>query len=156
LLGLEIYVPRTFAGHSPRFQQKVILAVEVTYADGYERHIVKVGDRKKVESDFTGWQKCTNKRMVASRIFAPVRLLDWKADRVAVLYRDAFTLFGPDAQNSKFQPTMLEEAILWVVKDDEPDLLSAATWVLSSRSAACMASTSLTPAGRSRNQAHFF
>lgn len=124
--AVEIYVPRTFSGHSPKFQQKVILAVEVTYADGYERHIVKVGDRKKVEPDFTGWQKCTNKRMVASRIFVPVRLLDWKADRVAVLYRDAFTLFGPDAhENSKFQPTMLEEAILWVVKDDEPDLLSA-------------------------------
>ncbi len=124
--AVEIYVPRTFSGHSPKFQQKVILAVEVTYADGYERHIIKVGNRKKVEPDFTGWQKCTNKRMVASRIFAPVRLLDWKADRVAVLYRDAFTLFGPDAhENSKFQPTMLEEAILWVVKDDEPDLLSA-------------------------------
>jgi hypothetical protein len=123
---VNIYVPRIFSGHSPRFQEKVILAVEVTYADGYERHILKVGDRKKVEPDFKGWRQCTGKRMVASRIFAPVRLLDWKGARAAVLYRDAFTLFGPDPHdNSRYQPTMLDEAILWVVKDDEPDLLSA-------------------------------
>ncbi len=79
-----------------------------------------------MEADFKGWQECTTKRMVASRIFAPVRLLDWQADRVAVLYRDAFTLFGPDAhENSEFQPALLDEAILRVVKSDEPDLLSA-------------------------------
>lgn len=124
--ALEIYVPRTFAGHLPKFREKVILAVEVTYSDGYERHIVKIGERKKVERDYTGWQQCTEKRMVASRIFAPVRKLDWGADRVAVLYRDAFTLFGPDAhENAKSQPVLLEEAVLWVVKDDEPCLLSA-------------------------------
>jgi hypothetical protein len=122
---LSIYVPRTFSGHTPEFHIKVILAVEITYSDGYERHIVKIGLRRKVEPDYTGWQTCTKGRMVSSRIFASVRRFMLGDDRVAVLYRDGFTLFGPDGdEGSESQPKMLEEAVRWAVLDDRPDPLS--------------------------------
>lgn len=122
----DIYVPRTFSGYTLEYRDKVVLAVETTFADGYERHIVKIGDRGKVEPDFSGWQVCTKGRAVASRIFSSVRLFELENDRVAVLYRDGFTLFGPDAnESSDSQPKMLEEAVRWAVFDDRPDPLSA-------------------------------
>lgn len=123
---IKVFVPRLFSGYTPEYETKVVLAAEVTYADRYERHILKVGSRAKVEPDFTGWQACTRGRMVASRIFAPVRKIELSADRVAVIYRDAFSLFGPDEhQNQDSRPKLLEEAIAWAVLDDKPDPLSA-------------------------------
>jgi hypothetical protein len=87
-----ITVPQCLGGHTPDYAAKVVLAVEVRYPDGYERHIVKVGRRAKVEADFEGWQACTGGRMVAGRIFAPVRKCPLPDERFAVVYRDAFTL----------------------------------------------------------------
>jgi hypothetical protein len=118
---VSIQVPRLFSGHTPDFAQKVILAAEVRFEDGYEHHIVKIGTPNKVEADFRGWEECTKGRMIGSRIFSPVRKCQLQDDRVAVVYRDAFTLFGPD---DKGQPESLEEVVNWAVCDDKPDPLS--------------------------------
>ena len=121
-----ISVPRLFAGYAPDYECKVVMAVEFVVADGYERHIVKLGSLKDVAVDFDGWHACTHGRMVASRIFAPVRKMEIGPDRVAVVYRDAFALFGPDEGSMVGSaPKSLENAIAWAVKDNEPDPLSA-------------------------------
>jgi hypothetical protein len=118
----SIAVPQCYSGHTPDYEGKLVLAVEVRYQEGYERHIVKVGQQAKVAPDFSGWQKCTQGRMVASRIFTPVRYCDLPDNRCAVVYRDGFTLFGPDELG---RPHLLEDAVQWAVMDDRPDPLSA-------------------------------
>jgi hypothetical protein len=123
---ISILVPRLFAGYAPDFEAKVVLAVELVVANGYERHIVKVGAQDEVARDFDGWHACTRGRMVASRIFSPVRKIVLDGDRVAIVYRDAFSLFGPDEGSSAGSaPESLEDAVAWAVKDNEPDPLSA-------------------------------
>jgi hypothetical protein len=123
--GPDVLVLRLFGGHSKKLAEKVIVGIEVNYPERYERHIVKIGVRKKVEPDFQGWQDCTKGQHVASRIFAPVRKFELGEDRVAVLYRDGFTLFGPGSdEDSKYQPKMLDEATKWAVVDDKPDPMS--------------------------------
>ena len=123
---VSVFVPRLFSGYSPDYGVKIVLAVEVTHADGYERHIVKVGHRDKVETDFNGWQECTSGRMVASRIFAAVRRIQLDENRIAVIYRDAFSLFGPnEGQSDDSAPKLLEEAIDSAVLKNEPDPMSA-------------------------------
>lgn len=141
----SIHVPQLFDGYLPDYNLKIVLAAEVQFDDGYERHIIKIGRRGKVQQDSDGWKKCTDGRMVASRMFAPVRLVDLelartsaskranaskrkkeKDDRCAVLYRDAFSLFGP--QNSdpvESAPKLLEDAISLSVFNDEPTSRSA-------------------------------
>jgi hypothetical protein len=114
-----ITVSRCFSGYTPQFDERVVLGVEVRYADGYESHIVKLGRRDKVERDFTGWQQCTRDRTVSSRIFTPVRPVALPHHRFAVLYRDAYTLFGLNRE--KNQPQPLELVARWAVFDDRPD-----------------------------------
>jgi hypothetical protein len=80
-----VTVTQCFAGHTPEFAVKVVLAVEVRYRDGYDRHIVKLGRQDKVSADFRGWEECTKGRMIASRIFAPVRAFPLPPERVAVV-----------------------------------------------------------------------
>ena len=119
----RILVSRCFAGYSPELEQRVVLGVEVKYADSYETHVVKIGRRSDVELDFQGWHDCTRDRQVASRIFAAVRpvvLLD--KHRAAVLYRDAYVLFGLNDEGSR--PETLETAAEWAVRDDRPCPLS--------------------------------
>jgi len=119
----RILVSRCFTGYSSDFRQKVVLGIEVKYAGSYETHVVKVGQRSKVEPDFEGWRACSHDRQVASRILSPVRLVaGLEGDRAAVLYRDAYTLFGLNSENGR--PETLETAAEWAVRDDRPDPLS--------------------------------
>ena len=90
-----ITVSRSFAGYAGHAPDKLILGVEVRLATGLETHIVKVGTVRKVGGDFEGWQQCRGEREIASRIFLPVEMIKLDEDRLAVLYRDAYTLFGP-------------------------------------------------------------
>lgn len=121
-----ILVPRLFAGYAPDFEKKVVLAVELILTDGYERHIAKVGLCDEVAQDFDGWHDCTGGRMVASRIFAPARKIELDNNRVAVVYRDAYALFGPDDGScAGSAPETLDDAVTWAVKDNEPDPMSA-------------------------------
>lgn len=122
----SIDVPRLFSGYEPKFEEKTVMAVEVTRKSSYERHIVKVGISAKVESDFEGWQTCTEDRMVASRMFAPVRKVELAGDRVAVIYRDAFSLFGPDeGERPESRPRLLEDAVSHCIHTDKLDPISA-------------------------------
>jgi hypothetical protein len=120
----RILASRLFRGYTQKFAERIILGLEVQYADHrYETHIVKVGQRERIKRDYEGWVKCTRDRQVASRIFAPVQLVEPLGnDRVAVLYRDAYTLFGLDQDQSR--PQTLEEVAGWAVQDDRPDPLS--------------------------------
>jgi hypothetical protein len=101
---------------------KVILGVEVKLASGFDTHIVKIGVPARVARDFDGWQECLHGIEFTSRIFLPVQRHDLPGGRVAIVYRDAYTLFGPDRVKS--QPVPLEEAVEWAVQDDRPTLAS--------------------------------
>ena len=121
----KILVSRCFGGYSPDTRDKIVLGVEVKYATRYATHIVKVGSVDNVRVDHDGWQACTAKRQVSSRIFAPITFVDsinGNNKRVAVLYRDAYNLFGPD--RSKSQPKMLERVVEMAVSGCSPDPLS--------------------------------
>jgi tetratricopeptide (TPR) repeat protein len=113
-----ITVSRCYAGYSSPSMKKLVLGVEVRLAAGSETHIVKLGSAETVARDFDGWQECIRGRDFASRIFLPVRRHDLPGGRVAVLYRDAYTLFGPDRARST--PESLETVITWSVLDDHP------------------------------------
>jgi hypothetical protein len=113
-----ITVSRFFSGHSRDLEKKIVLGVEVRYNDGPESHIVKLGLRDKVKVDSDGWDQCTAGRPVSSRIFAPVRGVALEGERYAVLYRDAYTLFGLNRQ--KNQPLPLQDVARWAMLDDRP------------------------------------
>ena len=120
-----IVVRQVFQGYQADLQQKVVLALEVTYPNEYERHIVKIGTTDEVRKDFDGWTACTRDRQVTSRIFAPVRWIDLNK-RGAVLYRDAYSAFGPTQQiTSQSGPRSLEDAIKDSVRQANPAPLSA-------------------------------
>jgi hypothetical protein len=98
--------------------EKVILGVEVRLESGFDAHIVKIGTPAKVACDFDGWQACVHGIEFTSRIFLPVQKHDLAGGRVAVVYRDAYTLYGPD--RFKSQPVSLEQAIHGAVLEDRP------------------------------------
>jgi hypothetical protein len=116
-----ITVSRSFAGYAGHAPDKLILGVEVRLATGLETHIVKVGTVRKVGGDFEGWQQCRGEREIASRIFLPVEMIKLDEDRLAVLYRDAYTLFGPKRAEP---PEWLEIVVRQAVLDNKPDPLS--------------------------------
>ncbi len=117
-----ITVSRCFTGYSSDVRRSVVLGVGVRFEDGFESHIVKIGRRDKVEPDWTGWRDCTAGRDVASRILHPPRLYSLSEDRVAVLYRDAYMLFG--GYGTKTRVESLETVVEWAVNDDSPSPLS--------------------------------
>jgi hypothetical protein len=118
-----VLVSRSFGGYSPNYALKVVLGVEVRRTDGYETHIVKLGASSNVSPDAEGWKDCTRDRQVASRILAPVEhVAGLDGDRAAVLYRDAYILFGLERESGR--PEMLETAAEWAVRDDRPCPLS--------------------------------
>jgi hypothetical protein len=113
-----ITVSRCFSGYTQDMEEKVVLGVEVRYPGGTESHIVKVGVQEEVKVDYDGWNSCTEGRTVSSRIFAPVRPVELPDNRYAVLYRDAYTLFGLNRE--KNQPLPLQSVARWAVVDDRP------------------------------------
>ena len=117
-----ITASRSFSGYSADNWKRVVLGVEVRFADGFETHIVKLGKADEVRPDFTGWDACTRGRQVASRIFAPVRPVELPNGRYAVLYQDAYTLYGRASEDDR--PRSLEDVARWAVNDAKPDPLS--------------------------------
>ncbi len=123
-----ITVSRSFTGYAPDISKSVVLGVGVRFDDGFESHIVKIGRKEKVESDWTGWNACTAGRDVASRILHAPRPYDLskddrlpKTDRFAVIYRDAYMLFGGYGEKTRVET--LETVVEWAVKDN-PDPVS--------------------------------
>ncbi len=106
----HVLVLDRFGAYSPPDDDKAVFAVELRLRDGvgYQTHIVKLGSDAEVGRDADNWDDCTRGRHVASRIFAPA----WKAvfpgsPRVGVVYRDAYTLFGP-GEGKDVAPRWLE------------------------------------------------
>jgi len=120
--GLAVTVFRCFTGYSQRLREVVVLGVGVRFEDAFETHVIKIGARHLVERDWIGWRTCTEGRDVASRIFHPVRSYALPGDRYAVLYRDAYTLFG--GHGPEVTVKLLEEVVDWAVNDDKPDPVS--------------------------------
>jgi hypothetical protein len=98
-------------------REKVILRVEVKHEAGFATHIVKIGTPAKVGCDYDGWQQCMRGLEFASRIFLPVYPHVFQpGERVAAVYRDAYTLYGPDGLTN--QPVSLEDAVHRAVDGD--------------------------------------
>jgi hypothetical protein len=116
---LAITVSRCFAGYAGLSADKVILGVEVRRSGGLETHIVKVGAARKVAWDYDGWRKCRRGRDIASRIMLPVQKHALGKGRLAILYQDAYTLYGPN--RAETHPEWLETVAQWSVLDDKPD-----------------------------------
>lgn len=117
-----IMVSDQFSGYSRDLENKVILAVEVHHKEAYQTHIVKLGPTSVVGADYTGWQKCFSGHQFASRIFVPIEMRDvsrGRQHRAAVIYQNAFTLFGPDEETGR--PETLETVVKWSIFDDKPD-----------------------------------
>lgn len=54
----QIIVKQRFHGFSDEPQSKLIVAVEVQYADKTHSSVLKVGDTKIVRKDYDRWQQC--------------------------------------------------------------------------------------------------
>jgi hypothetical protein len=120
-----ITVSQCFAGYAglehDKIPDKVILGVEVRLATRLETHIVKVGTVGKVGGDFDGWEQCRGESDIASRILLPVRKIELDEGRMAVLYRDAYTLYGPKGAEA---PEWLETVVTDAVVNNTTDPLS--------------------------------
>jgi tetratricopeptide (TPR) repeat protein len=115
----EITVHNVFAGYSNEQATKVVLGVEVRSTDRYDTHIVKLGATEAAKPDYDGWRACAGNRYVGSRIFVRLQAKELEGGRAAVVYEDAYTLFGLDPKTQ--QPEFLEDVINWAVLDDKPD-----------------------------------
>ena len=107
-------------GYSSDQPNKIVLGVEVQAPESCRTHVVKLGTRRAVAQDFTGWQKCVLRHNFASRIFLPVKQCPLRdANRLAIVYQDAYTLF--DISKESQSPQSLEQVVEWAVADDKPD-----------------------------------
>jgi hypothetical protein len=108
-----VLVVKEYFGYAKPSDDKVISGVELRFCDGkgFETHIVKLGTDDEVGRDATNWEACTRGREVASRIFTPAFRVDIrKSGRVAVIYRNAYTLFGP-SDGKDVAPQNLETVV---------------------------------------------
>jgi hypothetical protein len=120
--GSEITVHTVFAAFHAEPAHRIILGVEVRSADRYQTHIVKLGNSDVVNADYKGWGGCAAGRYIGSRIFVRLHAHDLPDGRTAVVYEDAYTLFGLDPKTQ--QPEFLEEVAKWAILDDKPDPVS--------------------------------
>ncbi len=107
-----------FGGYTQNHAEKVVLGVEVSTATSYHTHVVKIGTRRSVETDYLGWQRCVLRFNVGSRVLVSLTKHDLSRDRVAVIYEDAYRYFG--AREEGHGPHTLETAVFWSVLDGKP------------------------------------
>src|SRR5262249_33578240 len=81
-------------------------------------HIVKLGEPSEVSNDYDGWQKCVTGRNRTSRIFVTVQRHQLAAERVAIVYQDAFTLFPTEDRSA--QVLLLEDLTREAILTDTP------------------------------------
>jgi len=118
----SIAVYDCFGGYSRDQQRKVVLGVEVCSRHSYNTHVVKIGSRSGVEEDYLGWTKCLLRHNVASRIFVSLEKRDLPDDRMAIIYQNAYRLFG--SVEEAHGPQTVETVAFWAVHDDKPDPIS--------------------------------
>lgn len=119
---LEITVHDCLGGYSADQNRKVILAVEVRTSAEIHTHMVKLGTTTEVETDYEGWRRCAGNRLIGGRIFVRVELAPLPQGRAAVVYDNAYTLFGLD-QKTQY-PEFLDDVAWWSITDDKPDPIS--------------------------------
>src|SRR5262249_46389096 len=76
----------------------------------------------KVRKDLEGWRECIWRRGVDSKILVGVEGRALPGNRYAVIYQNAYQLFGPDPDTESPKP--LELATDWPVTDSKPTLSS--------------------------------
>ena len=116
-----ITVYECFHGYSCNQQEKVVLGVEARSGASHHTHIVKLGRSRAVSGDYEGWLKCFRGRPFPSRIFVPVTRTRLPHNRTAIIYEDAYQLYGDDTDA---QPQSLETVVRWAIHDDKPDPVS--------------------------------
>ncbi len=118
----EITVHDCLAGYSAEQEKRVILGVEVRGSRQIQTHMIKLGTIDEVEIDYEGWSRCTANRFIGGRIFVRLDRTPLPEDRVAVIYENAYTLFGLD-QKTQY-PELLDDVAWWSITDDKPDPVS--------------------------------
>ena len=108
-LARLINVHDLIVGFSRDHLRKMVLAVEIqgrtprgqptggNGSDRFHTHVVKLGARDAVVSDFLGWRECAQSRHLSQRMFVSVRLHDLggiRNPRAAVVYQDASQWYG--------------------------------------------------------------
>lgn len=117
---VRITVSDVFRGYAADDHRRIILGVQLQRPGGPgASNIVKLGDAK-VRRDLVGWQECM--QGVPSRILVGVEGRSLPEERYAVIYQNAYQLFGTDPDTESPKP--LETAADWAVTDRKPDILS--------------------------------
>jgi hypothetical protein len=115
----EITVHDCLAGYSAHQEKKVVFGVEVRAGKRIQTHMVKLGVPEEVGADHEGWSRCTANRYIGGRIFVRVELKMLSQNRAAVIYENAYTLFGLDQETQ--YPKFLDDVTWWSIADDKPD-----------------------------------
>ena len=118
----EITVHDCLAGYSAQQEKKVVFGVEVRTSRQIQTHMVKLGTAEEVQTDYEGWSRCAGHRFIGGRIFVRLDLFKFDDGRVAVVYENAYTLFGLD-QKTQY-PEFLDDVAWWSIADDKPDPVS--------------------------------
>ncbi len=113
-----ITVYECFHGYSNKQGEKVVLGVEVRSPKSHGAHIVKLGSRGELAPDYDGWRRCFKGKPFSSRIFVSVEKKPLPRNRVAIIYHDAFQLYGDGVDA---QPHNLETVVRWAIHDDKPN-----------------------------------
>ena len=119
---VEITIHDCLAGYSADQERKVILGVEARTVEQIQTHMVKLGTADEVLTDYKGWSQCAGSRFVGGRIFVRLEATELNDGRWAVIYQNAYTLFGLD-QKSQY-PEFLDDVAWWSIADDKPDPIS--------------------------------
>jgi tetratricopeptide (TPR) repeat protein len=117
----QITVGDVFRGYANDEPSRVVLGIQLVLPETVASHIVKLGDQK-VQKDLDGWKQCVLKHGVTSRVLLGVEGRPLPENRYAVIYQDAYQLFGTDPDTESPKP--LELAADWAINDSKPDISS--------------------------------
>lgn len=115
--GIAVY--DCFGGYTQNPRRRIVLGVEVRSRNAFHTHVVKIGTRDSVAGDYDGWRTCILRHNCASRIFVSLDKRDLPGDRLAIIYEDAYKLFGSAEETQG--PQTLETVAFWAIHDGKPD-----------------------------------
>ena len=132
----EVTVYDVFLGYNQDERRRIVLAVSATAAGTKEEesdrvappqsNLVKIGRRSDVERDYTRWSQALAEKGLVSRFLSSVRGVALpkheQDERFAVVYQDAYRLYGADNQDNAARP--LEEAVKCAIQTNVPECKS--------------------------------